>query len=240
MADDYIDMRDVTRRYERSGSEVAALSGVSLTIPEGQFVGVSGPSGAGKSTLLNIIGGLDRPTEGSVSVAGTTLESLSEAQLAHYRRETIGFVFQDPSLVPALTVFENVMLPLVPLPGSEEEKVRRVEEALDEVNIDHRAEHLPGELSGGEQQRAAVARAVVNEPALILADEPTGELDAENASRIVTLLQRLNEQGRTVIIASHDRDTIAPTNWIIYLDEGSLVDKEEDSLEPTSNVAEGD
>ncbi|MEA3403397.1 MAG: ABC transporter ATP-binding protein [Armatimonadota bacterium] len=232
MADEYIVLRNVTRTYRRSDSELAALEDVSLSIPEGQFVGIVGHSGAGKSTLLNIIGGLDRPSRGSVTVGGTDLGSLDEAGLAVYRRETVGFVFQDANLVPALTVFENVMLPLVPLPGGEAEKTRRVEDALEEVNIGHRASHLPGELSGGEQQRTAVARAVVNDPQIILADEPTGELDSENAGRILTLLGRLNEQGRTVIIASHDRDTIAVTRRIFRLQDGALVSDDAQSGQP--------
>ena len=226
MADGYIVISNARRTYRRSDSELAALQGVSLAIPKGELAGIVGHSGAGKSTLLNIIGGLDRPSSGSVTVGGTDLGTLDEAGLAVYRRETVGFVFQDASLVPALTVLENVMLPLVPLGGDRAEKISRVEAALEEVNIGHRASHLPGELSGGEQQRAAVARAVVNDPQLILADEPTGELDAENAGRILALLERLNEQGRTVIIASHDADTIAVTRRVFRLQEGALVGDE--------------
>ncbi|MFW5868330.1 MAG: ABC transporter ATP-binding protein [Armatimonadota bacterium] len=225
--DAYVQVRNACRTYRRSDSELAALEDVTLTIPAGELAGIVGHSGAGKSTLLNIIGGLDRPTSGSVTVGGTDLATLDEAALAVYRRETVGFVFQSANLVPALTVFENVMLPLVPLMGDTSEKIRRVEGALEEVNIAHRASHLPGELSGGEQQRTAVARAVVNDPELILADEPTGELDSENAGRILALLERLNEQGRTVIIASHDADTIAVTRRVFHLSEGRLADRHE-------------
>ncbi len=223
MPREYISLRAVTRIYQRAHSQLAALRDVSLSIGEGEFVGVTGHSGAGKSTLLNLIGGLDRPSGGSVVVGGTDLGALDEDALAVYRRQTVGFVFQNASLVPALTVLENVMLPLVPLPDAEADKLRRVEDALAEANIEHRASHLPGELSGGEQQRAAVARAMVNDPRLILADEPTGELDAENAGRILALLERLNRQGRTVIIASHDRRTIAGTRRVLHLREGTLV-----------------
>lgn len=226
MDETYISVRDISRVYQRPASELNALHDVSLFIPEGELVGVVGHSGAGKSTLLNIIGGLDRPTDGSVTVAGIDLGSLDEAGLAAYRRDTVGFVFQAANLVPALTVFENVMLPLVPVAVDAQEKVNRVEAALDEVNMKHRSSHLPGELSGGEQQRAAVARAVVNDPRVILADEPTGELDAENAGRILALLERLNRQGRTVIIASHDEDTIAVTRRVYHLHEGTLVNEE--------------
>ncbi len=238
MAEEYITAHNVTRAYRRSSSEVAALGGVSLSISEGEFVGIVGHSGAGKSTLLNIIGGLDRPSEGSVTVGGTDLGSLDETGLAIYRRETVGFVFQDANLVPALTVFENVMLPLVPLRGESAEKTERVEAALEDVNIGHRASHLPGELSGGEQQRVAVARAVVNDPRLILADEPTGELDSENAGRILTLLERLNDRGRTVIIASHDASSIAVTRRIIHLREGELVETPSDE-QPLEQSTEG-
>lgn len=200
-----------------------ALAEVSFSIRLGEFVGLSGPSGAGKSTLLNILGGLDRPTCGQVIVGGKDLNTLDDTELALYRRQTVGFVFQAANLLPALTVFENVMLPLVPIRMGEDEKIARVESALDEANIAHRASHLPGELSGGEQQRAAVARAVVNDPQLILADEPTGELDAANAARILELLKRLNNEGRTVIIASHDAASIEITDRVLRLEEGVLV-----------------
>jgi len=228
MSDAYVEVHNASRMYQRSDSEVAALDGVTLAVPAGELAGIVGHSGAGKSTLLNIIGGLDRPSSGSVTVGGTDLSTLDEAGLAVYRRETVGFVFQSANLVPALTVFENAMLPLVPLDGDKAAKISRVENALEEVNMTHRASHLPGELSGGEQQRAAVARAVVNDPQLILADEPTGELDSENAGRILSLLERLNEQGRTVIIASHDAETIAVTRRVFHLRDGVLV-KEEDA-----------
>lgn len=223
MTTEYITVSQLTRTYQRSSGPLQALAEVSFTIPQGQLVGIVGHSGAGKSTLLNILGGLDRPSSGHVSVGGTDLGSLNDAALALYRRQTVGFVFQAANLIPSLTVIENVMLPLVPVALSEGEKLTRVERALDEVNIAHRATHLPGELSGGEQQRAAVARAIVNDPQLILADEPTGELDAENAGRIIELLTRLHKEGRTVLIASHDPATIQVAERIIRLEDGGLV-----------------
>lgn len=223
MNPEYISVNQVTRTYQRASGNVEALAEVSFTVRQGELIGLVGQSGAGKSTLLNILGGLDRPTSGHVVVGGTNLGELDEAGLALYRRQTVGFVFQNASLIAALTVFENVMLPLVPMVLSEGEKVSRVERALDEVNIAHRASHLPGELSGGEQQRAAVARAIVNDPRLILADEPTGELDAENASRVMELLRNLNDEGRTVIVASHDAATIDQTERIIRLRDGALL-----------------
>jgi putative ABC transport system ATP-binding protein len=223
MTVDYITVSQVTRSYARAHGNVKALAEVSFSIPQGQLVGLVGHSGAGKSTLLNIMGGLDRPTSGRVVIGGTDLGLLDSEKLALYRRETVGFVFQASRLTPALTVFENVMLPLVPVALAEEQKTVRVEKALDEANIAHRASHLPGELSGGEQQRAAVARAIVNDPQLILADEPTGELDADNSSRIMEILLRLHNEGRTVIVASHDPGTIDVTERVIRLSDGTLM-----------------
>ena len=223
MAAEYVTVSQLTRTYARSNGQIQALAEVSLSVLEGEFVGLTGQSGSGKSTLLNILGGLDRPTAGKVVVGGTDLSTLNDSTLALYRRQTVGFVFQAANLLSALTVFENVMLPLVPIGLKDEEKLSRVERALDEANIAHRASHLPGELSGGEQQRTAVARAIVNDPQLILADEPTGELDGENAGRIVELLERLNNEGRTVLLASHDHETIAVTERVIRLEEGAVV-----------------
>lgn len=237
MTDDYIVLTDVTRRYRRSDEELAAVKNVSLSIPRGQFVGIVGHSGAGKSTLLNLIGGLDRPSSGEVIVGGTPLSTLDECERAVYRRRTVGFVFQAANLVPALTVLENVMLPLVPLAEPEAEKMGRAEAVLEQVNMAHRASHLPGELSGGEQQRAAVARAVVNDPEIVLADEPTGELDAENAGRVLFLLAGLNDEGRTVLIASHDEPTIAVTERIIRLEEGTLIGDEPHDPQPAVREA---
>ncbi|NPV49406.1 MAG: ABC transporter ATP-binding protein [Armatimonadetes bacterium] len=213
----------VSKTYRTGAKQVLALSEISFELGEGEIVGLSGPSGSGKSTLLNILGGLDRPTSGTVLVDGVPLHELSDDALTLYRRQTVGFVFQASYLVPSLTVQENVMLPLLPAPLSPEEKEARVTAALEQVNITHRASHLPGELSGGEQQRAAVARAIVNQPRLILADEPTGELDAANAARIVELLSGFAGEGRTVVIASHDPDVIAVTDRVIQLQAGTVV-----------------
>jgi ABC-type lipoprotein export system ATPase subunit len=218
----YIRVERVTKVYERDNGTVYALRGVSFAVGKGELVGLMGPSGSGKSTLLNLLGGLDRPTEGRVIVEATDIGKLSSDALALYRRDRIGFVFQSSYLIPALTVYENVALPLVPLPLSEEEKRERVERALEECNIAHRAGHLPGELSGGEQQRAAVARALVNDPELLLADEPTGELDPENASRVMELLTQIGEGGRTVVVASHDEGVLAWLPRILRLREGEL------------------
>jgi putative ABC transport system ATP-binding protein len=225
-ADGYVVVQDVTKIYKRPEGPVYALRGVSFQIAQHEFLGLMGPSGAGKSTLLNLIGGLDRPTEGRVLVESIDLTKLSSDALALYRRDKVGFVFQDARLIPSLTVYENVMLPLVPVPLPETEKRARVEQALENCNIAHRAQHLPGELSGGEQQRAAVARAIVNNPEMILADEPTGELDPDNAQRIIELLSQLCAQGRTVVVASHDPATLAAVPRILRLRDGQLVEEE--------------
>ncbi len=220
----YIQVHDLSKTYVRNDSTVHALQGVTLTVGRGEIVGLMGPSGSGKSTLLNLIGGLDRPTEGRVVVEATDISKLSSDSLALYRREKVGFVFQDARLIPALTVYENVMLPLVPMQMPDDDKRTRVEEVLEECNISHRAQHLPGELSGGEQQRTAVARAMVNDPHIILADEPTGELDPENAARIVELLRQINRDGRTVLVASHDANAMAQMPRLVRIREGQLED----------------
>ncbi|MGE5530497.1 MAG: ABC transporter ATP-binding protein [Bacteroidota bacterium] len=216
----------LSKVYSTGTREVIALSEVSFLLDEGELVGLSGPSGSGKSTLLNILGGLDRPSSGTVIVENAALQTLSDDELTLYRRNTCGFVFQAANLVPALTVYENVMLPLIPLPLSEAEKEARVQAALAQANIDHRATHLPGELSGGEQQRTAVARAIVNQPHVILADEPTGELDSDNAARVMEILTSFADQGKTVIIASHDADVIKVTDRVLRLENGCLIEDE--------------
>ncbi len=218
----YLEAVDISKSFDRDGETVTALVEVSFGIEAGELLGLQGASGAGKSTLLNIIGGLERPTSGYVTLAGLRLNDLSDNELARYRRNTVGFVFQSAHLLPSLTVFENVMLPLIPVQMPEAEKEARVQEVLETANIGHRASHLPGELSGGEQQRTAVARAVVNDPDILLADEPTGELDRANADNILELLVGLNQQGRTVIIASHDDRTLARTRSRLLLEAGKL------------------
>lgn len=223
MAQQQVSASVVSKVYRLGAREVSALCEVSFTLGAGQLVGLSGPSGSGKSTLLNILGGLDRPTSGAVLVNDQPLHELSDDGLTLYRRNTVGFVFQAAHLVPALTVQENVMLPLIPARLPEAEKEERVRQALEQANIAHRADHLPGELSGGEQQRAAVARAIVNQPSLILADEPTGELDSDNASRVMEILTGFTDQGRTVVIASHDTDVIAVTDRVLRLENGTLM-----------------
>jgi putative ABC transport system ATP-binding protein len=224
----YIVASQLSRLYERGNSEVVALSEATFSVRQGEVVGIVGPSGAGKSTLLNLLGGLDRPSSGTVRVGGTELSGLSGEQLAVFRRHRVGFVFQQSHLVPAYTVYENVMLPLVPMDLPPAEKRFLVQAALEAANIEHRADHLPGELSGGEQQRAAVARAVVNDPELILADEPTGELDAHNAQRVMNLMLSLDEdRARTIVIASHDAAALARADRLLHIEAGVLTETSE-------------
>ncbi|MFQ6096160.1 MAG: ABC transporter ATP-binding protein [Armatimonadota bacterium] len=229
----HIEVESVSKRYARADGTVHALDGVSLNLPAGEFAAVVGPSGAGKSTLLSLIGGLDRADDGRVLADGEDLGQMNSIALADYRRRRVGFVFQSFRLMPALTVFENVMLPLVPMDVAREEKMAKATRAMEVANILHRAQHLPGELSGGEQQRAAIARAVVNRPELIIADEPTGELDAENTRLILELLLELNaNDGCTVLIATHDRDVAAVGRRIVAMGDGRIVSDERKGGEP--------
>jgi putative ABC transport system ATP-binding protein len=217
----------VSKSYRLGTVEVHAVNGVTLDLAGGEFVCLSGPSGSGKSTLLNLIGGLEKPDEGRVIAGDDDLTTLSSEDLAMYRRHSVGFIFQAFRLLPALTAYENVMMPLVPVPGSDQEKRAKVEAALERVNINHRAQHLPGELSGGEQQRVAIARAIVNSPTIIIADEPTGELDRVNGQRIMELLRELNQQGSaTVLMASHDPDVVAAARRIVTLVDGQIASDE--------------
>jgi putative ABC transport system ATP-binding protein len=213
----------VSKTYRLGEVQVHAVRGISLDIPAGQMVAFSGPSGAGKSTLLGLIGGLERPDEGTVLAGDQDLGALGSEALAMYRRHSVGFIFQAFRLLPALTAFENVMMPLVPQNGKDDAKAGKVTAALERVNIAHRAQHLPGELSGGEQQRVAIARAIVNDPEIIIADEPTGELDSENGKRIMALLRELNgERKATVLLASHDPDVVASAERIVRIVDGQI------------------
>jgi putative ABC transport system ATP-binding protein len=217
----------VSKSYRLGQVEVEAIRDVSLVLPAGDFVALSGPSGAGKSTLLGIVGGLERPDEGKVFAGDQDLTALDSEGLAMYRRHSVGFIFQSFRLLPALTALENAMIPLVPLAESDEAKRKKTEEALARVNIAHRANHLPGELSGGEQQRVAIARAIVNQPDVILADEPTGELDRKNGELIMALLCDLNENGSaTIVVASHDPDVVGAARRQVKLEDGRIIAEE--------------
>lgn len=212
------------RKVYGDGTAIFALDNVSLTIAKGEFVAICGPSGSGKSTLLNLIGTLDKPSNGRILINGVDVSTLKGNTLADFRRQTIGFIFQLFNLVPSLTALENVMLPLIPYRRKAGFNVpERARELLAGLGLENRLNHLPGQLSGGEQQRVAIARALLNRPQLILADEPTGNLDSQNGAEILALLQRLNqEQGVTLALITHDPGIAAQANRVVQLQDGKL------------------
>ena len=203
--------------------ETIALNGVSFEVKEGEFVAVMGPSGCGKSTLLNILGLLDNPTEGSYSLLGKEVGSLRERERTQFRKGNLGFVFQSFNLIDEMTVFENVELPLVFMGVKASERKKRVNEILDRMNISHRAGHFPQQLSGGQQQRVAIARAVISNPKLVLADEPTGNLDSKNGQEVMLLLQELNREGTTIIMVTHSQHDAQYASRTICLFDGQIV-----------------
>jgi putative ABC transport system ATP-binding protein len=220
-----IELENVSRVYRRGADEVRALDHVTLHVPRGRFVALMGPSGSGKSTLLHILAGLDRPTEGTVTVAGGRLNDLSEDALARFRSRHIGFVFQFFNLIPVLSARGNVELPLLLTDLRRAERRARAETALRVVGLADRADHAPNELSGGEQQRVAIARAIVSDPEIVVADEPTGDLDAKNAVDILSLLRDLRREfGKTVVMVTHDPRGEAFVDEIHHLDKGLLRD----------------
>jgi putative ABC transport system ATP-binding protein len=221
-----IELRDVAKTYRRDQIEVPVLDGVSITVPEGEFLGLMGPSGSGKSTLLNLLAGIDRPTRGSVRIGNTEISSLSERALASWRARHIGFIFQLYNLIPVLTAFENVELPLLLTNLSKAQRRDHVMTALDIVALSDRAAHYPRQLSGGQEQRVAIARAIVTDPTLLLADEPTGDLDAKSAAEVLTLLQRLNREfKKTIVMVTHDPHAAERANRILHLEKGTLVEQ---------------
>ena len=219
-----IKLVDICRQYHLGSTEVNALNHIDLTINQGEFVALVGPSGSGKSTLLNLLGGLDRPTSGQISVQGLSIHDASEEELTAHRRHNVGFVFQTFNLLPTLTALENVALPLMLSGVALVERSQRAEELLKRVGLGHRLDHRPTEMSGGEQQRAAIARALVNNPKLVLADEPTGNLDSSTGADVMSLLRELNsERGVTLIIVTHDPEIAAYTDRIVQLRDGEIV-----------------
>jgi putative ABC transport system ATP-binding protein len=217
-------VRGLRKNYQRGAETVHVLDGLELEVPRGDFVAPMGPSGSGKSTLLNLIGGLDRPTEGSVEVNGLRIDGLREGQLARWRADNIGFVFQMYNLLPVLTAARNVELPLLLTSLGGAERAKRVAAALALVGLTDRARHKPRELSGGQEQRVGIARAIVTDPTLLLCDEPTGDLDRKSGDEILDLLQALNRQhGKTIIMVTHDPHAAARARRIVHLDKGSLV-----------------
>ena len=217
-------VRGLRKNYQRGAETVHVLDGLDLEVPRGDFVALMGPSGSGKSTLLNLIGGLDRPTEGSIEVGGHRIDKLPEGQLARWRADNIGFVFQMYNLLPVLTAARNVELPLLLTNLGGAQRAQRVQAALSLVGLSDRARHKPRELSGGQEQRVGIARAIVTDPTLLLCDEPTGDLDRKSGDEILDLLQALNQQhGKTIIMVTHDPRAAARARRTVHLEKGSLV-----------------
>jgi putative ABC transport system ATP-binding protein len=215
----------LAKGYRRGGQDVPVLFDISLEIPEGDFIALMGPSGSGKSTLLNLIAGIDKPDAGELLVDGEDITKLPEAELADWRASHVGFIFQFYNLMPVLDAFENVELPLLLTSLSRRERRERVEMALALVGLSDRMEHYPNELSGGQQQRVAIARALVADPTIIVADEPTGDLDRKSAGEILALLRRLNEEmGKTIIMVTHDWHAVESARHVVHLEKGELVD----------------
>ena len=219
-----IRIEDVTKTYRMGKVDVAALGGIDLEIDEGEYVALMGPSGSGKSTLMQIIGCLDSPSAGRYLFRGSDVSGLGKRRLAHIRNKEIGFVFQTFNLLPRANVVRNVSLPLIYAGVGARERKRRAMAVLDQVGLTERARHKPSELSGGQRQRAAVARALVNNPAMILADEPTGNLDTRSGNEVMAIFDRLNEEGRTLIIVTHDSDIAAHARRVLRLVDGRIVD----------------
>lgn len=223
MYDPVVTLQRISKAYSRAGTDVSVLRDLSFTIPAGTFLAIMGPSGSGKSTLLNVMAGIDRPTSGSVVVAGTRLDDLSEGDMARWRARHIGYVFQSYNLIPVLTASENVELPLLLTHLSRQERREHVKTALRLVGLGERMDHYPRQLSGGQEQRVGLARAIVSDPTMILADEPTGNLDRESAEDILTLFGRLNrELGKTIVMVTHDPRAAERAQMICHLEKGVL------------------
>ena len=218
-----VDVRGVDKVFTRGSERIHVLGGLDLTVPEGEFLALMGPSGSGKSTLLNLIGGLDRPTKGSVEVAGQRIDDLSDRRLASWRARHVGLVFQFYNLLPVLSAERNVELPLLLTKLSRKDRQKRVATALSVVGLEDRSGHYPRQLSGGEQQRVGIARAIVTDPTLLLCDEPTGDLDRKSSDGILELLSTLNRvQGKTIIMVTHDPHAAACATRTLHLDKGRL------------------
>ncbi|MCH7666635.1 MAG: ABC transporter ATP-binding protein [Acidobacteria bacterium] len=218
-----VDVKGVDKVFRRGAERIRVLRGLDVEIPEGEFLALMGPSGSGKSTLLNLIGGLDRPSAGQVRVAGLRIDNLSNRKLASWRARHVGLVFQFYNLLPVLNAARNVELPLLLTGLKSKDRKRRVETALSLVGLSHRLKHYPRQLSGGEQQRVGIARAIVTDPTLLLCDEPTGDLDRKSGDEVLELLQTLNtEQGKTIVIVTHDPHAAARASRTLYLDRGRL------------------
>jgi putative ABC transport system ATP-binding protein len=222
-----IEVHHLTKTYHKGDQEISPLQDADLAIDQGEFVSLMGASGSGKSTLLNLLAGIDRPTSGEVIIAGTAIHSLSRTRLADWRAANIGYIFQMHNLIPVLTAYENVELPLLLLPMNRAERRRRTEIALEAVGLVDRATHYPRQLSGGQEQRVGIARAIVANPTLVVADEPTGDLDAETSGQVLELLKRLNEElGTTLLMVTHDANAAAMAGRRLQLEGGKLLERE--------------
>ena len=220
-----VTLRNITKTYQRGPEKVQVLHGIDLDIPRGDFVALMGPSGSGKTTLLNLIGGLDNPSSGEIEIESERIDRMSDAQLAHWRSQHVGFVFQFYNLMPTLTAQKNVELPLLLTRLGAADRRRRAQIALTLVGLADRRSHRPNELSGGQQQRVAIARAIVSDPTFLICDEPTGDLDRHSAQEILDLLQMLNrEHGKTIIMVTHDPKAAEYATHTIHLDKGELAD----------------
>jgi putative ABC transport system ATP-binding protein len=218
-----IQVNDVSKSYWRNSLEIPVLHNLTLSVEEGEFLALMGPSGSGKTTLLNLIAGIDRPSKGELIVAGTDIAKLNESALAKWRSASIGFVFQFYNLIPVLTAYENVELPLLLTKLSKAEKRQHVESALNIVGLGDRMKHYPKQLSGGQEQRVAIARAIVTDPVILVADEPTGDLDKISAQEILTLMARLNKEfKKTIVMVTHDQHAADKSSRLLHLDKGDL------------------
>jgi putative ABC transport system ATP-binding protein len=221
-----IRIRSLRKSYRRAAQEIPVLLDIQLDVQAGEFVALMGPSGSGKSTLLNLIAGIDHPTSGTIEIAGVDIATLSEGQLADWRAANVGFIFQFYNLLPVLTAFENVELPLLLTSLNRRERAERVDALLALVGLTDRADHRPNELSGGQQQRVAIARALVTDPRLIVADEPTGDLDRTTGEEVLHLMDRLvRELGKTIVMVTHDPKAAARAQRLVHLEKGVLVDE---------------
>lgn len=218
-----IEVQNVSKSYWRDSFEVPVLNGITFSVPEGEFLGLMGPSGSGKTTLLNLIAGIDKPNTGAIVVGDTNIASLSESQLAKWRSTHVGFIFQFYNLLPVLTAYENVELPLLLTSLSKNDRKKHVETALSVVGLADRMYHYPKQLSGGQEQRVAIARAIATDPTILVADEPTGDLDKNSAEEILTLLERLNKEfKKTIVMVTHDPRAAERAHLVRHLDKGEL------------------
>jgi putative ABC transport system ATP-binding protein len=232
-AEAIVSVRSVHKSFRRGSEQIDVLDGLNLDVPRGQYLALMGPSGSGKTTLLNLIAGLDRPTEGEIWVGDQCISRLSEGELAKWRTRHVGFVFQFYHLIPVLTAYENVEMPLLLLPLSSRERAQQVKTALELVGLADRMRHRPGQLSGGQQQRVGIARAIVTDPTLIVADEPTGDLDARSADEILNLLVELQKGlHKTILMVTHDPRAAARAARILHLEKGKLVHEAGNNLGP--------